>query len=138
LAPESLQPVYSIGDLVKELGVSARAIRFYEDHGLLAPQRAGGNRIYTGRELARLKLILRGKRLGFSLADIGELLDLYDADRDHLAQLRQTLAKGRARIAELEQQRLELDLTLKELRTLEALIATTIKQRENPEETPLS
>jgi DNA-binding transcriptional MerR regulator len=128
------QPVYSIGDLVRELDVSARAIRFYEDRGMLAPQRAGGNRVYGARDLARLKLILRGKRLGFSLADIGELLDLYDADRDHLEQLRRTLAKGRARISDLEKQRRELDLTLRELRTLEGTILDMIRHRETHEE----
>src|ERR1700743_993727 len=102
------QGVYSIGDLAADLGVSPRAIRFYEDQGMLAPQRVGGNRIYTQRDLARLKLILRGQRLGFSLSDIRELLDLYDVDRAHLEQMHQTLAKGRARIAELEQQLGEL------------------------------
>ena len=133
-----VDPVYSIGDLVRELGVSARAIRFYEDRGMLAPLRVGGNRVYGARELARLKLIQRGKRLGFSLADIGELLDLYDADRNHLTQLRQTLAKGRARIAELEEQRQALDETLDELKVLERLIIDTIKQRNLSEEQPSS
>jgi DNA-binding transcriptional MerR regulator len=123
------QAVYSIGDLAADLGVSSRAIRFYEDQGMLAPQRVGGNRIYTQRDLARLKLILRGKRLGFSLSDIRKLLDLYDVDRDHLEQMHQTLAKGRARIAELEQQLVELQMTLHELRELETLLVHTINQR---------
>lgn len=124
------QAVYSIGDLAADLGVSSRAIRFYEDQGMLSPQRVGGNRVYSQRDLARLKLILRGKRLGFSLHDIRELLDLYDADRNHLEQLHQTLRKGRARIAELEQQMTELTLTLQELRGLETLIVDLINQRE--------
>jgi len=127
---ESQKPIFSIGDLATELGISTRAIRFYEDQGMLAPQRAGGNRIYAARDMARLKLILRGKRLGFSLADIRELLDLYDADRNHLEQLRHTLRKGRARIGELEQQLTELTLTLQELRELETLILDLINQRE--------
>jgi DNA-binding transcriptional MerR regulator len=121
--------VYSIGDLAADLGVSPRAIRFYEDQGMLAPQRAGGNRIYGQRDLARLKLILRGKRLGFSLSDIRELLDLYDVDHDHLEQMVQTLQRGRARIAELEQQMAELQITLQELRELETLLVATINQR---------
>ena len=104
----------SIGDLAADLGVSSRAIRFYEDQGMLAPQRVGGNRVYSQRDLARLKLILRGKRLGFSLSDIRELLDLYYVDHDHLEQMNQTLQKGRARIAELEQQLGELQMTLHE------------------------
>jgi len=127
---DTQRPIYSIGDLAGELGISTRAIRFYEDQGMLAPQRAGGNRIYGARDLARLKLILRGKRLGFSLFDIRELLDLYDADRNHLEQLHQTLRKGRGRIAELEQQLSELTQTLHELRELEALILDLINQRE--------
>jgi DNA-binding transcriptional MerR regulator len=120
----------SIGDLSSELGVSHRAIRFYEDQGLLAPQRIGGNRIYDPRDRARLRLILRGKRLGFALAEIKELLDLYDVDRDHLEQLRVTLVKGRARIAELEQQQQEIQLTLKELRENEGYIVDRIRRKE--------
>jgi len=127
---DTQKPIFSIGDMAGELGISTRAIRFYEDQGMLAPQRAGGNRVYAARDLARLKLILRGKRLGFSLSDIRELLDLYDADRNHLEQLRQTLDKGRVRIAELEQQMTELAQTLQELREHEALILDLIKQRE--------
>jgi DNA-binding transcriptional MerR regulator len=123
--------VYSIGDLAADLSVSPRAIRFYEDQGMLAPQRVGGNRVYTQRDRARLKLILRGKRLGFSLSDIRELLDLYDVDHDHLEQLTQTLQKGRARIAELEQQLSELQITLQELRELESYLVATIDQRKS-------
>jgi DNA-binding transcriptional MerR regulator len=144
---QSGRAVYSIGDLAADLGVSSRAIRFYEDQGMLAPQRVGGNRVYSQRDLARLKLILRGKRLGFSLSDIRELLDLYYVDHDHLEQMTQTLQKGRARIAELEQQLSELQMTLHELRELESLLVATINQRksgsnkrrtENVEELPTS
>lgn len=122
--------LYSIGDLAAEFGLSPRAIRFYEDQGLLGPQRIGGNRIYGPGDRARLQLILRGKRLGFALADIRELLDLYDVDPDHLEQLRQTLVKGRARIAELERQQQEIALTLKELREIGAHIEECIRQKE--------
>jgi DNA-binding transcriptional MerR regulator len=122
--------LYSIGDLAGELGVSHRALRFYEDHGLLAPQRIGGNRVYGARDRARLQLILRGKRLGFALAEIKALLDLYDVDRDHLEQLRAALVKGRARIAELEQQQQEIQLTLKELRENEAYVVECIRRKE--------
>lgn len=122
--------LYSIGDLAKEFAVSPRAIRLYEDEGLLAPQRIGGNRVYGVRDRARLQLVLRGKRLGFALADIKELLDLYDVDPDHLGQLRATLAKGRARIAELERQREEITLTLKELRDIGAHIEACIREKE--------
>jgi DNA-binding transcriptional MerR regulator len=122
--------LYSIGDLAGELGISPRAIRFYEDQGLLAPRRIGGNRVYSARDRARLQLILRGKRLGFALADVKELLDLYDVDRDHLEQLRATLAKGRARIAELERQQQEIALTLQELRAIGAHIEDSIRRKE--------
>jgi DNA-binding transcriptional MerR regulator len=122
--------LYSIGDLSNELALSHRAIRFYEDHGLLAPQRIGGQRVYGARDRARLQLILRGKRLGFALADIKELLGLYDVDPDHLEQMRATLAKGRARMAELERQREEIALTLQELRQIEAHLVDCIAQKE--------
>jgi DNA-binding transcriptional MerR regulator len=122
--------LYSIGDLSSEFSVSPRAIRFYEDRGLLSPQRIGGNRVYHARDRARLQLILRGKRLGFALADIKELLDLYDADPDHLEQLRATLVKGRARIAELERQQQEIALTLRELREIGGHIEERIRQKE--------
>lgn len=124
------EPLYSIGDLSSELGISPRAIRFYEDQGLLRPQRIGGNRIYGAGDRARLLLILRGKRLGFALAEIKELLDLYEVDPDHLEQLRATLAKGRARIAELERQQQEIALTLKELREIGAHIEDSIRVKE--------
>jgi DNA-binding transcriptional MerR regulator len=122
--------MYSIGDLANEFAISPRAIRFYEDQGLLAPQRIGGNRIYGARDRARLKLILRGKRLGFSLSDIRELLDLYDVDPAHETQLRATLKKGRDRIAELEQQLAETAATLQELRDIEALLVEQLRQQE--------
>ena len=122
--------LYSIGDLAGELGISPRAIRFYEDQGLLAPRRIGGNRVYSARDRARLQLILRGKRLGFALANVKELLDLYDVDRDHLEQLRATLIKGRARIAELERQQQEIALTLQELRAIGAHIEDSIRRKQ--------
>jgi DNA-binding transcriptional MerR regulator len=121
--------LYSIGDLASEFAVSPRAIRFYEDQGLLKPQRIGGNRVFTRRDRARLTLVLRGKRLGFSLADIKEMLDLYSVDPDHLEQLRVALAKGRARIADLERQRAEITDVLHELKDLEATIVSRIAQR---------
>ena len=121
--------LYSIGDLATEFAVSPRAIRFYEDQGLVKPQRIGANRVYTHGDRARLMLILRGKRLGFSLADIKEMLDLYTVDPDHLEQLRVTLEKGRMRIAELEQQRTEIDAALQELRELETVVVNMIRER---------
>jgi DNA-binding transcriptional MerR regulator len=111
-APE----VYSITALADEFGVTARTIRFYEDKGLLSPQRVGLNRIYGRRDRARLALILRGKRLGFSLSDIREMLDLYDLGDGQIEQMRLTLRKSRERLAALERQRRDLDEAIAELK----------------------
>lgn len=125
--------LYSIGDLAEEHSISPRAIRFYEDQGLLAPQRIGSSRVYTARDRARLKLILRGKRLGFSLSDIREMLDLYDVDTSHVHQLEVSLTKGRARIAELEQQLQDIQVTLAELRDLETEVVRLLESKSKPQ-----
>ncbi len=114
-----MQKLYSVTELAEELGVTPRALRFYEDKGLVTPQRAGTTRVYTHRDRGRLALILRGKRLGFSLREVGEWLDLYDADPAQAAQMRALIAKVRERIAVLEGQRNDLEATLKELRGIE-------------------
>jgi len=111
--------LFSITELSLELGVTPRAIRFYEAKGLLEPQRAGTTRVYTYRDHARLQIILRGKRLGFSLALVQKYLELYDADPTHRLQLEQLLHGARQRIAELEAQRQDLELTIEELREIE-------------------
>jgi len=117
LAPGPGAPeLYSITALAEEFAVTPRAIRFYEDKGLLAPQRVGLNRIYSRRDRVRLGLILRGKRLGFSLSDIREMLDLYDLGDGQIEQMRLTLRKSRARLAALERQRRDLDEAIAELR----------------------
>jgi DNA-binding transcriptional MerR regulator len=112
------QPLRSIQDVATELGVTTRTIRFYEDKGLLDPPRVGTMRVYSRREVGRLQLILRGKRLGFSLRDIKEFLDLYDTDDMHLEQTRRLLARVGDRIDGLEKQRQALDQTLDELRDI--------------------
>lgn len=114
--------LYTVGELAAELKVTARALRFYEDLGLLQPRRAGQNRIYTRRDRARLILILRGKRLGFSLQDIKEWLDLYDADPLHVAQTRHLARRVETRLRRLEQQRHDLETALGELREIQAQI----------------
>ena len=111
--------MFTVTSLAAELGVTPRTIRFYEDKGLISPLRAGATRVYRPRDRARMVLILRGKRLGFSLRDIGEFLDLYDADPTQAAQLRKLRGAVRSRIDELEQQLVALDLTLRELRQIE-------------------
>ena len=120
--------LYSIAELASEVGATPRAIRFYEAKGLLAPQRAGSTRVYTYRDRARLLIILRGKRLGFSLALIQKYLELYDADPSRKVQLPHLLSGARQRIAELEAQRADLALTLDELREIEQLTLDAMRQ----------
>ncbi|MFD2264049.1 MerR family DNA-binding transcriptional regulator [Lacibacterium aquatile] len=123
------QKLYAIGDLAAEYGISPRAIRFYEDQQLLSPTRLGVTRVYTTRDHGRLRLILRGKRLGFSLSDIKELLDLYDVDGSQVTQLKAALKKGRARIGALETQLDDLRATLDELRQLERDVVASLKAK---------
>lgn len=123
--------LYTVTRLADDLGVTPRTIRFYEDKGLIVPRRAGVTRIYTHRDRARMKLILRGKRLGFSLRDIGEFLDLYDADPTQAAQMRRLLRAVRDRLEELEEQRLALEQTLDELRDIEGQAQARLEGREH-------
>ena len=120
--------LYTITELSEELAVTARAIRFYEAKGLLAPQRAGSTRVYTYRDRARLLIILRGKRLGFSLALVKKYLDLYDADPTHKTQIETLLRGARQRIGELETQRQDLELTIEELREIEQLCLEAMRR----------
>lgn len=113
------ESTYTITDLAREFGLTTRAIRFYEDQGLLSPARAGRNRVYGNRDRVRLKLTLRGKRLGFSLSEIKELLDMYDAARDEKAQLERFLEVLKVRRAILEQQREDIEGALSEIRDFE-------------------
>ena len=111
--------IYSIGDLAREFDVTHRTIRFYEDRGLLSPKRIGSRRVYSKRDQVRLKLILRGKRLGFSLAEVREMLELYDSAPDERPQLEKFTAALAARREQLERQREEIDEVLGEIRAFE-------------------
>ena len=106
---------FSIGELCDEFGVTARALRFYEDEELIAPERRGTQRLYTDRDRARLAWILRGKRVGLSLADIKELLDLYDIGDGRKTQRLKTIERCQARVDSLKRQQVDIDATLKEL-----------------------
>jgi DNA-binding transcriptional MerR regulator len=121
----------SVTQLGKELGVSARTIRLYEDKGLISPHRAGNTRVYTPRDRTRMILILRGKRLGFTLREIKEYLDLYDADPTQAKQLRLLLKAVHSRILRLEDQRVALNQTLAELREVEAQANAALAHLEN-------
>ena len=113
---------YSITDLCSEFGVTPRALRFYEDEGLIAPQRHGLARIYSWRDRARLAWILRGKRVGFSLAEIREMIDLYDRNDGRHAQRLMTLEKCRGRVETLKKQKLDIDATIDELERFIAMV----------------
>ncbi len=113
-APRHQEETYSISDLAREFAVTPRAIRFYEDQGLLAPQRSGSRRIYGKRDYVRLKLTLRGKRLGLSLSEVGAMFDLYDSAPDEKAQLAQFLDLLTERREQLERQRADMDEMLAE------------------------
>jgi DNA-binding transcriptional MerR regulator len=110
---------YSITDLAQEFDLTTRAIRFYEDQGLLAPARRGQTRVYTPRDRTRLKLILRGKRLGFSLGEVREMIDMYGTAPGEKGQLALFLRKIAERRAALEQQRADIAVTLEELEAVE-------------------
>ena len=111
--------LFAIADLAREFGISTRAIRFYEAKGLLSPERVGATRIFRRRDRARLILILRGKRLGFSLRDISDYLSLYDANRSEQVNL--LIDKVDERLASLEGQLLDLQTTIAELREIRKL-----------------
>ena len=124
---------YSISDLAAEFGVTSRTLRFYEDKGLIQPLREGTSRIYRQRDRARLRLILRGKRLGFSLAEIKEVLDLYNVGDGQVTQMRTLLARSRERIEALKSQRQDIDDAIAELAEGCAAIEGFLKQKSMPD-----
>ena len=128
-APRDTQRIYSIAELAREFAVTPRTIRFYEDEGLIKPRRQGTQRLYSVGDRARLGWILRGKRLGFTLAEIKELLDLYHVDRTGLQQMRELLRRSRLHIEDLERRRRDLDAQIGEFRTVEAQVSAELRQR---------
>lgn len=120
-------PHFSIAELAREFDVTTRTIRFYEDEGLIRPARRGRTRLFSPRDRVRLKLILRGKRLGFSLGEIREIIDLYDAAPGEAGQLRFFLRKVAERRAALEQQRADIAETLDELAEVERRCIAQLK-----------
>jgi len=130
-----LDRFYSIRELTKELGVTSRTLRHYEAECLIAPTRDGQHRLYSARDRARITLILRGRRVGFSLAEIGEILDLYDHGDGGVSQLAYARTKFAERIASLERQRDDIEESLAELRLGLTMIDNKFAERE-PQPTP--
>src|SRR5512134_1896757 len=125
---ERADAVYSIGDLAREFDVTPRAIRFYEDQGLLAPRREGQRRVYSPRDRTRLKLTLRGKRLGLTLSEIRDLIDMYEPGRDERPQLERFLAVLESHKASLLQQQADLEAQLSEIQACEKKVRKQLKR----------
>lgn len=121
------ETTYTITELAREFDLTPRAIRYYEDQGLITPRRAGVQRVYSKRDRTRLKLTLRGRRLGLSLAEVRELIDMYDTatESSQLNRLLEVLARRRAK---LEQQREDIDAVLAEVDTIEQLCRSSLTQ----------
>ncbi len=122
----------TIGQMCADFGVTARALRFYEDEALLAPERRGTQRLYSARDRARLAWILRGRRVGMSLADIKELLDLYDLGDNRRTQRLKTIERCSQQLGKLKQQRVDIDATIAELETFIAMVTRLIDADDQP------
>src|SRR5438270_3437264 len=125
---ETERSEFSISDLAREFSITPRAIRFYEDQGLISPRRNGQRRIYTPRDRTRLKLTLRGKRLGLTLSEIRELIDMYEPGRDERPQLERFLAVLESHKASLLQQRTDIEAQLSEIQSFEKRVRRQMKR----------
>lgn len=129
----SQQPqTFGISDLAREFGITPRTIRFWEDQGLLSPEREGRTRVFTRRDRARLKMALRGKRLGLSLAEIKDLIGMYESAQDETPQLLECLRIMAGRRAALEQQREDIEAMLAEIANFEGLCRDELNRRGTP------
>jgi DNA-binding transcriptional MerR regulator len=128
---DQVATTYSITDLSKEFDITTRTIRFYEDKGLISPQREGQRRIYSPRDRVRLRLIMRGKRLGFALSEIQEMIDLYDTDRSEVTQLQVLLDHIKERRTALMQQQQDINAMLEELDTLEDQCSAILQEKKS-------
>lgn len=125
-------PTFGISDLAKEFGITPRTIRFWEDQGLLSPQREGRNRVFSRRDRAHLKMALRGKRLGLSLAEIKDLIGMYETSQDETSQLQECLRVMDRRRAALEQQREDIEAMLAEIDQFESQCRLELDRRGAP------
>jgi DNA-binding transcriptional MerR regulator len=125
---ETERAEFSISELAREFDITPRAIRFYEDQGLLAPKRDGQRRIYSPRDRTRLKLTLRGKRLGLTLSEIRDLIDMYEPGRDERPQLERFLAVLEAHKSSLLQQREDIEAQLSEIQAFEKKVRKQLKR----------
>ena len=121
-----------IGDMAKSFGVTLRTLRFYEDKGLISPKRDGSTRLYTRRDKARLKLILLGRKVGFSLRDVKQMMDLYDPNGTNIKQLRLTMDKSERQLARLQKQRVAIDEAMSELSALMTAVRNQLTERTAP------
>ncbi|ASG21772.1 MerR family transcriptional regulator [Nitrospirillum viridazoti CBAmc] len=125
----AVEETYTISQLAEAFELTPRTIRYYEDEGLLTPRREGQQRVYTHRDWARLKLIMRGKRLGFTIAGIKDFLDLYEVGDAQVPQMRFLLNSARDRIATLEQQLRDVQQTLVDLKEIEGLVVDHLARK---------
>ena len=125
-----MQTSFSIGDLAREFAVTPRTLRFYEDKGLIHPRRQGLNRIFSRRDRARLRLILLGKKVGFSLADIAEMLEFYDLKDGQATQLRVALARFGQQVETLNRQKRDIQQAIDELSHTMGVIEGMLRERE--------
>jgi len=130
------EKTFTITELAHEFDVTPRAIRFYEDKGMLHPSRQGMMRVYARRDRARLQLILRGKRLGFSLAEIREMIDLYDVGDGRVEQMKLTMKRSQERLAALELQKHDIDEAILQLKHDIRIIDDFLKVKERSREAP--
>jgi DNA-binding transcriptional MerR regulator len=125
-----MKTTYTIGDLAREFDVTHRTLRFYEDKGLIGPRREGLNRIYSRRDRARLKLVILGKKVGFSLAEIKEMLELYDLKDGQAAQLQTALKRFAEQIGVLRRQKQDIEQAIDELTHTMDVVAGMLRDRE--------
>lgn len=129
---ETQEDYTRIGEMAKAFGVTLRALRFYEDKGLITPKRDGSTRLYTRRDKARLKLILLGRKVGFSLRDVKQIMDLYDPTGANTKQLRLTIDKSEKQLARLHKQRAAIDEAITELSGLMSDVRKMLAERTAP------